>query len=70
MQSAIHVFTTDVCTDCATVAGALSSATYTCTSAADSRVSACAVGKFQTVGGTGATDVCTNCATVAVLNCC
>merc|ERR1711865_767024 len=51
----------DVCQKCTLVTGALSSATYTCTSAADSRVSACAqtTTTKKTVGAAGATDTCT-----------
>ena len=49
------------CTTCTVVSGALSSAAYTCTSASDSRVSACAASSTtkKTIGGTGATDTCT-----------
>merc|ERR1712166_1282774 len=46
----------DVCTACTVVAGALDDATYTCTSATDSRVSACAAADTtkQTVGAAAA----------------
>ena len=54
------------CYDCpvhsgspAEVSNAATDATYTCTSAADSRVSACAAGFFKTAGATGAGDICT-----------
>ena len=51
----------NLCVKCTPVSGALSSATYTCTSAADSRVSACAASSTtkKTVGAAGATDTCT-----------
>merc|ERR1712164_93385 len=49
----------NVCTACTPVSDAAGSATYTCTSASDSRVSACATGKKKTVGATGAHDTCT-----------
>ena len=50
-----------MCQKCAVVSGAKSDATYTCTSAADSRVSACADSSTtkKTVGAAGATDTCT-----------
>merc|ERR1712028_8142 len=48
------------CTTCTTVTGALKGATYTCTSAADSRVSACAAAtSVKKVGAAGAMDTCT-----------
>jgi len=47
-------------TACTAVVGAASDATYTCTSATDSRVSACAAAtSIKTVGATGAMDTCT-----------
>merc|ERR1711865_1227157 len=51
----------NLCVKCTPVSGALSSATYTCTSAADSRVSACAASSTtkRTEGAAGATDTCT-----------
>ena len=53
---------TQTCTECPDVEHAPESgATYTCTTAADSRVSACAVGYFKTVGRSGDADLCTAC---------
>jgi len=54
----------NICTDCIPVTGASPGATYTCTSATDSRVSACDGNKYKTVGATGATDTCTDCVAV------
>ena len=57
----------NVCTTCQTVANAATDATYSCTYAGDSRVSACASDAFKTVGADGAqgtNDVCTTCTTV------
>merc|ERR1740130_1156079 len=46
-------------TACTAVVGAVADATYTCTSATDSRVSACAAAtSIKTVGATGAADTC------------
>merc|ERR1711865_900054 len=46
-------------TACTAVVGAVADATYTCTSATDSRVSACAAAtSIKTVGGAGAADTC------------
>jgi hypothetical protein len=39
-------------------------ATYTCTTAADTRVSACATGFYKLDGGVGSADTCPQCATV------
>ena len=49
------------CAACTTVTGALNTATYTCTTAFDSRVSACAASSTtkKTVGSSGAADTCT-----------
>jgi hypothetical protein len=47
-----------VCATCSPVVGASGVATYTCTSADDSRVSACAAGNFKTVGAAGLADTC------------
>jgi hypothetical protein len=57
----------NVCTTCTPVANAATGATYTCTSASDSRVSACASDAFKTAGVAGASepDLCTTCTTVA-----
>ena len=46
------------CTPCTAVANAAPGATYTCTTASDSRVSDCAAGFTHTVGATGAHDTC------------
>ena len=43
---------------CSVVANAASGATYICTTAFDSRVSACASDHFKTIGGTGVADTC------------
>ena len=52
---------TQICASCIVVANAVNGATYTCTTNADSRVSACAAGYFKTVGGSGVADTCTAC---------
>ena len=46
------------CASCTTVDHAIADATYTCTSASDSRVSACAAGYEKVVGGDQAADTC------------
>ena len=53
---------TPTCSQCTgNVIHAASKATYTCTTADDSRVSACAAGYFKTIGGSGVADTCTIC---------
>ena len=52
---------TQTCTECTEVEYAINEATYTCTSTSNSRVSACAVGYFKTVGRSGDADLCTAC---------
>ena len=52
----------DICTPCPTVDNAAPGATYTCTTASDSQVSACADGFYK--DSSGAADVCTACSTV------
>ena len=53
---------TPTCSLCTgNVINAASKATYTCTTADESRVSACAAGYFKTIGGSGVADSCTVC---------
>jgi hypothetical protein len=53
-----------VCNLCTPVENAAPDATYTCTTASDSRVSACDSGFFKIGGAVGAADTCPSCSTV------
>lgn len=54
----------EVCNICTPVANAAPDATYTCTTASDSRVSACDSGFYKVGGDVGAADTCPACSTV------
>ena len=48
---------------CTSIMDAEDEATYTCTTASDSRVSACAAGFYRIVGSSGESDTCQQCIT-------